>query len=31
MMGEIGFVRAGIDWQKFVRVNFTWSLRSTLN
>lgn len=26
MMGEIGFVRAGIDWQRFVRVNFTWSL-----
>jgi hypothetical protein len=26
MMGEVGFVRAGIDWQKFVRVNFTWSL-----
>ncbi|HZL45313.1 MAG TPA: hypothetical protein VFC28_03725 [Opitutaceae bacterium] len=26
MMGEIGFVRAGIDWPKFVRVNFTWSL-----
>ncbi len=26
MMGEIGFVRAGIDWQQFVRVNFTWSL-----
>jgi hypothetical protein len=26
MMGEIGFVRSGIDWQKFVRVNFTWSL-----
>jgi hypothetical protein len=26
MMGEIGFVRVGIDWQKFVRVNFTWSL-----
>ncbi len=26
MMGEIGFVRAGIDWQKYVRVNFTWSL-----
>ncbi len=26
MMGEIGFVRAGIDWQKFVRVNSTWSL-----
>lgn len=26
MMGEVGFVRAGIDWQRFVRVNFTWSL-----
>ena len=26
MMGEVGFVRAGIDWRKFVRVNFTWSL-----
>ncbi len=26
MMGEVGFVRAGIDWQKFVRINFTWSL-----
>lgn len=26
IMGEIGFVRAGIDWRKFVRVNFTWSL-----
>jgi hypothetical protein len=26
MMGEIGFLRAGIDWPKFVRVNFTWSL-----
>ena len=26
MMGEIGFVRAGIDWRKLVRVNFTWSL-----
>ena len=26
MMGELGFVRAGIDWPKFVRVNFTWSL-----
>jgi hypothetical protein len=26
MMGEIGFVRAGIDWQKFVRINSTWSL-----
>ena len=26
MMGEIGFIRAGVDWRKFVRVNFTWSL-----
>jgi hypothetical protein len=26
MMGEVGLVRAGIDWQKFVRINFTWSL-----
>jgi hypothetical protein len=26
LMGEVGFVRAGIDWRKFVRVNFTWSL-----
>lgn len=26
MMGEVGFVRAGIDWQRLVRVNFTWSL-----
>ena len=26
MMGEVGFVRAGIDWPRFVRVNFTWSL-----
>jgi hypothetical protein len=26
LMGEVGFVRAGIDWQKYVRVNFTWSL-----
>ena len=26
MMGEVGFVRAGIDWQRYVRVNFTWSL-----
>lgn len=25
MMGEIGFRRAGVDWAKFVRVNFTWS------
>jgi hypothetical protein len=26
MIGEVGFVRAGLDWRKFVRVNFTWSL-----
>lgn len=26
MMGEVGFVRSGIDWRRFVRVNFTWSL-----
>jgi hypothetical protein len=26
LMGEIGFVRAGIDWSKYVRINFTWSL-----
>ncbi|HUR56165.1 MAG TPA: hypothetical protein VM029_00540 [Opitutaceae bacterium] len=26
MMGEIGFIRAGIDWRKLVRVNSTWSL-----
>lgn len=26
MMGEVGFVRIGIDWRKFVPVNFTWSL-----
>jgi hypothetical protein len=26
IMGEVAFVRAGIDWPKFVRVNFTWSL-----
>jgi hypothetical protein len=26
MMGEVGFVRAGLDWQRLVRVNFTWSL-----
>lgn len=25
MMGEIGFVNLGIDWAKFVMVNFTWS------
>jgi hypothetical protein len=26
MMGEVGFVHAGIDWGRLVRVNFTWSL-----
>lgn len=26
MMGEVGFVHAGIDWPALVRVNFTWSL-----
>ncbi|MES2692281.1 MAG: hypothetical protein V4773_02335, partial [Verrucomicrobiota bacterium] len=26
MMGEVGFVRQGIDWGRLVRVNFTWSL-----
>lgn len=26
MMGEVGFVQAGIDWSRLVRVNFTWSL-----
>jgi hypothetical protein len=26
LMGEAGFIRAGVDWRKFVRVNFTWSL-----
>jgi hypothetical protein len=26
MMGEVGFVQAGIDWPKLVRINFTWSL-----
>lgn len=26
MMGEVGFVQLGIDWPKFVKVNFTWSL-----
>jgi hypothetical protein len=26
MMGEVGFVRAGVDWARLVRVNFTWSL-----
>ncbi len=26
MMGEVGFVQAGVDWPKNVMVNFTWSL-----
>ena len=26
MMGEVGFVQAGIHWPDHVRVNFTWSL-----
>jgi hypothetical protein len=26
MLGEVGFVQLGIDWPKFVKVNFTWSL-----
>ena len=26
MMGEVGFVRQGLDWGRLVRVNFTWSL-----
>ncbi len=26
MMGEVGFVRAGIDWRAYVPINFTWSL-----
>jgi len=26
MMGEVGFVRVGIDWGRLVRVNSTWSL-----
>ncbi len=26
MMGEVGFVANGIDWSKFVMVNFTWAL-----
>jgi hypothetical protein len=26
MMGEVGFVHAGVDWGQLVRVNFTWSL-----
>jgi hypothetical protein len=26
MMGEVGFVQAGVDWGRLVRINFTWSL-----
>jgi hypothetical protein len=26
MMGEVGFVQAGIDWRDLVKINFTWSL-----
>jgi hypothetical protein len=26
MMGEVGFIQAGIDWRNLVRINFTWSL-----
>ncbi|HVU17228.1 MAG TPA: hypothetical protein VHD32_09885 [Candidatus Didemnitutus sp.] len=26
LMGEVGFVQAGIDWSRLVRINFTWSL-----
>lgn len=26
MMGEVGFIQAGIDWRTFVPINFTWSL-----
>jgi hypothetical protein len=26
MMGEVGFLQAGIDWREKVRINFTWSL-----
>jgi hypothetical protein len=26
MMGEVGFVAAGVDWSREVRVNFNWSL-----
>ena len=25
MMGEVGFVQAGVDWRQYVRINFTWS------
>ena len=26
MMGEVGFVQAGLDWRQLVRINSTWSL-----
>ncbi|MBG86185.1 MAG: hypothetical protein CMO80_04715 [Verrucomicrobiales bacterium] len=26
MMGEVGFVNAGVDWPRHVMINFTWSL-----
>ena len=26
MMGEVGFVQAGINWSEHVRINFTWSM-----
>ncbi|HAB15777.1 MAG TPA: hypothetical protein PLX89_14565 [Verrucomicrobiota bacterium] len=26
MMGEVGFVSAGVDWPRNVMINFTWSL-----
>ncbi len=26
MMGEVGFVQAGLDWRELVKINFTWSL-----
>jgi hypothetical protein len=26
IMGEVGFVHAGIDWARLVPINFTWSL-----
>jgi hypothetical protein len=26
MMGEVGFIQAGVDWAMLVPINFTWSL-----